>query len=347
MHRKNILNLIVLVGIFIGVYFTYSFYRIFFKSNTAFKNSESSIFISNNSSFKEVVDSMNSLLVSVDDFELAASKKGYSGRVKGGKYIITKGLNNHEIINILRGKNTPIKVVFNNQERLENLAGRISKQILADSLILLNTFKDPGFLKINNFTEQNALSMYLANSYKVFWNISPENFRNRMLKEYNRFWNPKRLEQAKINNLSPLEVISLAAIVQKETIKIDERAKVAAVYHNRLKKRMRLEADPTVIYALKDKFQNFDTIIRRVLKEDLRIKSPYNTYKFKGVPPGPITMPDLSSIEAVLEPESHKYLYFVANPKNPGYHTFSKTYYQHIINSKVYYRWINNQKLYR
>ena len=189
--------------------------------------------------------------------------------------------------------------------------------------------------------------MYLPNSYEFFWNTNAEGFRNRMLKEYNLFWNPTRLEQAKKISLSPLQVSSLAAIVQKETVKIDERPKVAAVYLNRVKKRMRLEADPTVIYALKISFQNFDTIIRRVLKNDLRIKSPYNTYKSKGVPPGPITMPDISSIDAVLNPDSHKFLYFVANPKHPGYHTFSKTYWQHLRNSKAYYRWINSQKLYR
>jgi UPF0755 protein len=237
--------------------------------------------------------------------------------------------------------------VFNNQERLEDLAGRLAQQIEADSLSLLNSFRDSTFLDTNGFNQKNALAMYLPNSYEVFWNTSAEKFRNRMLKEYKRFWDPKRLEQAKAIGLTPEEVISLAAIVQKETVQVEERSKVAGVYLNRLRKRMRLEADPTVIYALKEKYQNFDTIIRRVLRKDLKIKSPYNTYKNKGVPPGPITMPDINAIYAVLQADSHKYLYFVANPKQPGYHTFATNYRQHLRNSRAYHRWINSQKLYR
>jgi UPF0755 protein len=237
--------------------------------------------------------------------------------------------------------------VFNNQERLEDLAGRLAQQIEADSLSLLNSFRDSTFLDTNGFNQKNALAMYLPNSYEVFWNTTAEKFRNRMLKEYKRFWDPKRLEQAKAIGLTPEEVISLAAIVQKETVQVEERSKVAGVYLNRLRKRMRLEADPTVIYALKEKYQNFDTIIRRVLRKDLKIKSPYNTYKNKGVPPGPITMPDINAIYAVLQADSHKYLYFVANPKQPGYHTFATNYRQHLRNSRAYHRWINSQKLYR
>jgi UPF0755 protein len=305
------------------------------------------VFIGNDFSFQDVVLELENLLISTDDFQLAARKKGYIERVKGGKFVLKKGLNNHEIVNVLRGKNSPVKVVFNNQERLEDLAGRLAQQIEADSLSLLNSFRDSTFLDTNGFNQKNALAMYLPNSYEVFWNTTAEKFRNRMLKEYKRFWDPKRLEQAKAIGLTPEEVISLAAIVQKETVQVEERSKVAGVYLNRLRKRMRLEADPTVIYALKEKYQNFDTIIRRVLRKDLKIKSSYNTYKNKGVPPGPITMSDINAIDAVLQADSHKYLYFVANPKQPGYHTFATNYRQHLRNSRAYHRWINSQKLYR
>lgn len=331
----------------IGLYFTYSFYRVFFKPNTTFSNEESYVFIENNFCFLDVVRELEDLLISADDFKIAAQKKGYNLRVKGGKFVLKKGLNNHEIVNVLRGKSTPVRLIFNNHERLENLAGRVAQQIAPDSLSLLNTFRDAKFLKLNGFNEKSALSMYLPNSYDFFWNISPEGFRDRILKEYKRFWNSERIEKAKELDLSPIEVISLAAIVQKETAKVDERKKIAGVYLNRLKKRMHLDADPTVVYSLKEKYQNYDTIIRRVLRKDLKIVSPYNTYKNKGIPPGPITMPDFSSIKAVLNPEKHNYLYFVANPKEPGYHTFSRTYRTHIRNSKVYHRWINSQRLYR
>ena len=347
MYKKRIITFIVIVGMGIGLYFTYSFYRFFFKPNTAFANEESYVFIENEFRFQDVVKELEDLLISVDDFKTAAEKKGYNFRIKGGKFILKKGLNNHEIVNVLRGKSTAVRVIFNNQERLENLAGRVAQQIAPDSLSLLNAFRDPEFLKLNDFDEKSALSMYLPNSYDLFWNTSPEGFRDRMLKEYKRFWNLERIEKAKALNLSPIEVISLAAIVQKETVKVDERKKIAGVYLNRLKKRMHLDADPTVVYSLKEKYQNFDTIIRRVLRKDLKIVSPYNTYKNKGVPPGPITMPDFSSINAVLDSEKHNYLYFVANPKEPGYHTFAKTHRAHIRNSRVYHRWINSQKLYR
>ena len=323
------------------------FYRVFFKPNTAFTNSESYVFIRNDSSFEDVKQELEALLISIDDFEIAAHKKGYFSRIKGGKYALKKGLNNHEIINVLRGKSLPVKLVFNNQERLENLASRIAKQIEPDSLSLINTFRDPEFLNENGFNQHSALAMYLPNSYQFFWNTTAIEFRERMLKEYKRFWNPKRIEKVRALQISPNEVIALAAIVQKETAKIDERSRVAAVYLNRLRKGMRLEADPTVIYALKLKHQNFDTLIRRVLRKDLKIKSPFNTYKNKGIPPGPITMPDVSSIDAVLQNDTHAYLYFVANPEKPGYHTFAKSYRQHLRNSRAYHRWINKQKLFR
>ena len=189
--------------------------------------------------------------------------------------------------------------------------------------------------------------MYLPNSYDFFWNTSAENFRNKMWSYYQRFWSETRKNKAAAQGLSALQVINLAAIVQKETQKVDERDRVAGVYLNRLKKKMKLQADPTVIYAMKLKYQNFDTIIRRVLFKDLKIKSPYNTYKYRGLPPGPIIMPDISSIEAVLNPEQHHYLYFVANPNNPGYHLFAKNVKEHNSNKKIYTNWLNRNRIYR
>jgi UPF0755 protein len=168
-----------------------------------------------------------------------------------------------------------------------------------------------------------------------------------MLREYERFWNTTRLEKAKKKGLSPEQVISLAAIVHKESAKVDERPRVAGVYLNRLKKGMLLQADPTVIYALKRELNDFDTIIKRVLYKDLAIDSPYNTYKYSGLPPGPITMPDISAIDAVLNAEDHDYYYFVANVENFGYHKFAKTLAQHNRNKAQYIRWINSQNINR
>src|SRR5690606_9443101 len=224
---------------------------------------------------------------------------------------------------------------------------RISLQIEADSTALLSSFGELEFLKANGFNEETALSMYIPNSYEFFWNTSAEGFRERMLKEYKRFWNEEWIARSKSLGLDPPQVATLASIVHKETAKIEERPRVAGVYLNRLSKGMLLQADPTVIYGIKLYSDNFDTIIKRVLYKDLELDSPYNTYKYAGLPPGPIAMPDISAIDAVLNPEKHDYYYFVANVENFGYHKFAKTLAQHNRNKEQYIRWINGQKINR
>ena len=189
--------------------------------------------------------------------------------------------------------------------------------------------------------------MYLPNTYEFYWDTSAAAFCIRMWSEYKHFWNDTRLEKAQALGLTPEQVIALAAIVQKESVQKEERPKVAGVYLNRLKRGMKLQADPTVIYALKQNTQNFDTLIKRVLYKDLTIRSPYNTYRNKGIPPGPITMPDLDAIMAVLNPEEHRFLYFVADPSRPGYHAFASSLTAHNRNKQKYVQWVNAQKIYR
>lgn len=347
MYRKKLGLAIILIIALIGVYFTYFFYRVFFLPNTTFLNSTSYVFISSKATMDDLVTELTPLLKNVQDFKLAAEKKGYATRIRGGKYAIEQGMSNHEIINRLRGQSMPVRVTFNNQERIENLAGRLAAQLEVDSLSLVQQFLDPEFLEENEFTLENVLGMYIPNSYELFWNSTPAQIQNRMWKEYQRFWSNDRLAAAERQGLSPSEVISLAAIVQKETLKVEERPLIAGVYLNRLNKRMRLQADPTVVYAMRKSQDNFNLIIRRVLKKDLKISSPYNTYQVTGLPPGPIVMPDISSIEAVLYPKKHKYLYFVADPSRLGYHDFSTNLKEHNRKAKKYYRWLNKQKLYR
>lgn len=347
MYKRKILTLLLLLIAVVGGFFVFRFYQVFFFDNTSFENDTAYVFLSKEAGIQEVVENLGPFLKSTDTFLVAAQKKGYATRVRSGKYSIQKGMNNNEIINVLRAKGLAVRVVFNNQERLENLAGRISQQIDADSLNLIQAFKDPSFLKENGFTSANALAMYLPNSYEFYWDVSATDFRDRMKTEYQQFWNQKRRTLAKNIGLTPLEVITLAAIVQKETVKVEERPRVAGVYLNRLKKRMKLQADPTVIYALKKEANDFSKVIKRVLYRDLKLKNPYNTYKYKGLPPGPISMPDLSAIAAVLNAEQHAFLYFVANPDQPGYHLFAKNLRQHNKNKARYVQWINAQKLYR
>lgn len=347
MYLKKILLAIVLIGLVIGGAFSYMVYNAIFSPNTIFNNEEAYVFIASDADFEDVTTLLRPLLEDMDSFEAVAKRKGYIPNVKGGKYALKKGMNNNEIINGLRSNNIPIKVSFNNQETLANLAGRIATQIEADSTALLKAFEDSAFLKANNLAKATKLAMYIPNSYEFFWNTPAEKFRDGMLKEYHRFWSTDRLEKAKSLGLKPLEVMALASIVHKETAKVEERPRVAGVYLNRLQKNMLLQADPTVIYALKLHSGDFDSIIKRVLYKDLELDSPYNTYKYAGLPPGPIAMPDISAIDAVLNPEKHDYYYFVANVENFGYHKFAKTLAQHNRNKKQYVRWINGQKINR
>jgi len=347
MYIKKILLILVLIGLVVGGIFAFNVYGAIFSPNTAFNNDEATLFIRSSDTFDDVKEALDPLLDDVEAFIQIANKKGYSSNVKGGKYIIKQGMNNNDIVNTLRSNNIPVKVAFNNQERLADLAGRISTQIEPDSLTILNAFQDAEFLKTNDFNRDTQLAMYIPNSYEFFWNTSAEKFRDRMLKEYQRFWNTDRKAKAKALNLEPTEVVSLAAIVHKETAKIDERPRVAGLYLNRIRKRMLLQADPTVIYALKKHQNNFNLVIKRVLYKDLEIDSPYNTYKYAGIPPGPITMPDISAIDAVLNEEKHEYIYMVANVENFGYHKFARTAAQHNQNKVQYIRWINAQKISR
>ena len=330
----------------LSLVFIIDYYNKFYKPNTSFQDESIFLYVMEGDSLA-FRDSISKYIKSEKTFYKAAEKLDYLENQKTGRYKISKDIGNNDIVNSLKFNNTPVNVIFNNQERIENLAGRVSKQIYEDSASLVKAFKDKNFLSINSFNNDNVLSMFIPNSYEVYWNVKPEDFRDKMLTEYNKFWNQQRTKKAEQLGLSKLEVISLASIVQKESIKVDERPTIAGVYINRLKKRMRLQADPTVIYSIKDYYKNFDTIIRRVLYRDLRLKSRYNTYRINGLPPGPIAMPDISAIDAVLDYEKHNYIFFVADPYNRGYHLFARNLSEHNRNKRVYTRWLNSRGIYR
>ncbi|MDT0687285.1 endolytic transglycosylase MltG [Autumnicola psychrophila] len=347
MSKKSIILVLAIALVVVLSGIGYYAYTSVFSSNTNFSEEQAVVYIPTGVGYNTVLDSIQPLLKNTESFEMVADKKGYKLNIRPGRYILKRNMNNNEIVNVLRSGNTPVKVRFNNQERLENLAGRVAKQIEADSLELLQAMKDQEFLAENELSEREALSLYIPNQYEFYWNTSAEEFRQRMLQEYNRFWTEERLKKAEKINLTPSQVMVLASIVQKETAKVDERPKVAGVYMNRYKNGWKLDADPTVIYAIKDVTQKFDTIIKRVLYKDLELDSPYNTYLYKELPPGPITMPDISSIDAVLNYQDHDYFFFVADVENFGYHKFAETLAQHNRNKRDYVRWINKQGIRR
>ena len=339
------LKVIIPVTIILSILFI-DYYNKYYKDNTSFKDESIFLYIVSNDSVL-FTDSISKYIKSEKTFYKVAERLGYLDNIKTGRFKINKGIGNKELVTSLKFNNTPLTITFNNQERVENLAGRIAKQIYADSTALMNSFTDKDFLVENKFNKENILSIFIPNSYEVYWDIEPDQFRDKMLLEYEKFWNKSRTEKAKNIGLTKKEVTSLASIVQKESIKVDERPTIAGVYINRLNTRMRLQADPTVIYSIKDYYKNFDTIIRRVLYRDLRLNSRYNTYRINGLPPGPISMPDVSAIDAVLNYEKHKYIFFVADPYNKGYHLFARNLSEHNRNKKVYTRWLNSRGIYR
>ncbi len=343
-NLKKIIVATLMLGLVVMAVFAYYIYNNIFVPNTLFENEKAHIYISSDAEFVDVLEELSPLLVDIEKFKTVANKKGYPSNIKAGHFIISKGMNNNEIVNAIRIGNIPVTIKFNNQERIENLAGSLANQLEADSLSFLKAMQNETFLKKYKLTKETVLCNFIPNTYEVYWNVSPENFNKKMFEESERFWNDQRLAKAKALDLTKEQVISLAAIVQKETAKVEERPKVAGVYINRIKVGMLLQADPTVIYSKKLKDNDFDQQIKRVLYKDLEIDSPYNTYKYAGIPPGPITMPDISSIDAVLSYETHGYYYFVADVTNFGYHKFAKSLSQHNRNKNEYVRWISKQK---
>jgi UPF0755 protein len=332
-----------LIGI--GIIF-FSLLTVFYFPNTKVADTSQSIFVPTGTSFATLKEILEPHLRSTITFSLAAKAKRFD-TPRIGHFVLKPSMGNQQIINALRSGNTPIQVVFNNQQTIAHLAGRIAEQLELDSLSLIKEIQNPYFLESISLNREEVLSLFLPNSYEMYWNISAAEFCHRMQRENDLFWNESRESNRKRLKMSRAEVITLAAIVNEESRKVDERPRVAGVYLNRLRRGMKLQADPTVVYAMKRQANDFDLVVRRVLYKDLEIKSPYNTYKYRGLPPGPITMPDISSVDAVLNPESHSYLFFVVDPKNPGYHLFASTYDEHLANRKVYVRWLNENRIMR
>lgn len=335
------LGIFVIISLLIFI----KFYKSISYPNVNISNGEKkSLYIKTDADFDAVKDSLysNNLIINKKSFEWLAFKMNYPKSVKPGNYVLTNKMSNNELISMLRsGRQTPINVTFNNIRDIEQLSGRISEQIEADSLSILNAIINSTSLKDAGFDRDNLASLFIPNTYKFYWNTSDNEFITRMEKEYKIFWNKSRLEKAKKINLNPLQISILASIVDKETTKISEMPRIAGVYINRLKKHWPLQADPTLIYAI----GNYN--IHRVLDVYKDIESPYNTYKYTGLPPGPICIPSIAAIDAVLNAEQHKYFYFCAKDDLSGYHVFAKNINEHNINAKKYRKALNKNKIWK
>lgn len=335
----------VIIVLIIGSSLGYLFYQAVYKENVwTPEGKDVSIYIPTSAEFEDVKNILyeKGLIIHRANFIWWAEQKSYPKLIKPGRYIIRNGMNNHELINLLRsGNQVPVKVIFNNIRDIYQLAGKVSTQIEADSTSLVSEMKNNPVLQSMGLTEETVSIIYIPDTYEFYWNTLAEGFVKRMHEEYLRFWNSERENKATLLGMSIPEVITLASIVEKETNKNDEKELIAGVYVNRLERGWRLQADPTLIYALGD------YTIKRVLNVHLDFDSPYNTYKYGGLPPGPICIPSISSIDAVLNNKNEGYLYFCAKDDLSGYHAFAKTNRQHNRNARKYQEALDKLRIYK
>ncbi|MCX6231826.1 MAG: endolytic transglycosylase MltG [Bacteroidetes bacterium] len=329
--------IIVLIAFIVG----FVIYQRLFAPNVA--KDKAYLYIHSHADFNQVMQTLESenLLKNTASFEWLAKKKGYAENVKAGKYLLKAGMNNNQLVNMLRsGNQEAVNLVFNNLRTNEQLAGKLSRQIETDSITLLSAFANPDFLSKYNTNPEELRLLFIPNTYKIWWNTSAAELMDRIMKEYRKFWNDDRNAKLYSAGLNQKEVAIIASIVEEETNKNDEKPTVASVYVNRLKKNMLLQADPTVKYAVGD------FTLKRILNKHLQTDSPYNTYKYSGLPPGPICIPSIASIDAVLANKKTDYLYFCAKEDFSGYHNFAKNMNDHLENARKYQQALNKRKIF-
>ncbi len=304
----------------------------------------STLYLPSGSTYSQVLDTLQSGL-SIKKPELLdwlAKKKKYPERIKPGRYIIKQPVSINELVNILRsGRQSPVRVTFNNIRTLNQLAGKFGRQLEVDSLRIMDFLADESNYASNGFRKETIISVFIPDTYEFYWNTDAEGVYQRMLKEYNRFWNTEREAKAKELGLTKTEVSILASIIDDEVTKKEDKPKIAGVYLNRLKRGIPLQACPTIKFAMND------FTITRVLKVHLQTDSPYNTYRYRGFPPGPIGCPSVEGLDAVLNAAKHDYLYFAAKADFSGYHNFSRTLSEHNRYAAEYQRELNRRKIYR
>ncbi len=322
--------IVFILAVMAAGYHGYQLYRYIFDANI---QNPGSIIIPQNATYEQVIDSLkkHKIIANYKAFDWVAKRKKYAESIKPGKYLLDKGLNTNQILNMLRsGNQIPVMVTFNNLRFIEELAGAISKYIEPDSLELINKFNDSTIYERYGFNKNTFHCMFIPNTYEFYWTTTSDQFLERMSMEYKRFWNAERSNKAAELGLTPEEVMTVASIVQEESNKKDEKPIIAGLYLNRIKRGIPLQADPTVKFAL----GNFH--IKRVLNSHLAIDSPYNTYKYPGLPPGPINFPEIQSIESVLHAANTPYIYMCARQDFSGYHNFATTLSGHNINARKY-----------
>lgn len=334
--------LTISIGIvfFIGLIVGWKAYSAFLGSSVTDKKEY--FYVYNNDTYENVLNRIrtDNIVNDPEAFDYVAKIMKYQDRVKPGRYKLTPGMSNRTLIGNLRGGyQEPVKLKFANIRLKENLAGVLGQNFEADSAQFSALLNNEAVAEQYGFTKDNFFAMFIPNTYEIYWNTSPDKVIERLNEEYKKFWTPERIEKAKAQNLTPIEASILASIVRGEALHNDEMPMIAGLYLNRLKKGILLQADPTVIFA------NNDFSIRRVLNKHLTIDNPYNTYRYKGLPPGPINMPPIVAIDAVLNPAQHEYIYMCAKEDFSGYHAFATTVAEHQINAKKFQKALDDRNI--
>ncbi|PCH98583.1 MAG: aminodeoxychorismate lyase [Bacteroidetes bacterium] len=341
---------IILLLLFLAIcagfgYFGFTKYKSVYDPNVNLSGIDKAyLFIPSGSTYNDLVDLLttSNYLIDNSSFEWVAERKNLSNNIHPGRYLIKDNMNNDDLVNLLRsGSQVPVQVTFSTVASREIFAGKIARQIEADSSQITELLHDGAYLESVNFSLINWQALLIPNTHEFYWNTSAQGFMDRLVAEYNIYWSESRTKLADDIGLNIMEVSVLASIIQRETTMNDEKPIIAGVYLNRLKRGMRLEADPTLIYALGD------FSIKRVLDVHKEIDSPYNTYIHSGLPPGPICTPTTQSLEAVLNAEAHSYLFFCAKEDFSGYHNFAITYAQHRVNARKFQRELNKRRIWK
>lgn len=338
MKKKNLLFLLALIGV-IGMVWAYVRY---FKPNVVDFTGKKYLYIRTGSGWKEVIDSLNShhLLIDENSFNDMAVTMGVDKQVHPGRYALEPGMSNYSLLKLLRsGVQSPVKLTLNKLRTKEQIIHKLSSQLEPDSTAFARLFSDSTFLNSYGIGASQIQVLFMPNTYELYWNTSSEKVISKIAKSHQQFWNAERKARAKQLNLSIPDIITLASIVEEETNKHDEKPRIASVYLNRLKIGMKLGADPTVKFAVGD------FTLRRILNIHTQKASPYNTYQVAGLPPGPICTPGKESIEAVLNHEETKYLFFCAKEDFSGYHNFASTYNEHLENARRYQQALNQRNI--
>lgn len=341
-QSTKIIIIIVLLILSVGGFFGLRVYKTFLAPNV--NGNEKYIYIKTNSTYDEFLSNLESknIVKNIGEFKAAAGKMNLAKSLKPGRYAIKEGMNNRTLINKLKsGNQDAVKLKFQNIRKKENFAAYLAKNMEADSLAFIKVLDSAALVEKYGFTTENVYTMFIPNTYELYWNISPVEFFEKMQKQYVQFWNDERKRKAAALNLTPIQATILASIVDSEALYDKEMPTIAGLYLNRLNRGILLQADPTVIYA------NDDFTVKRVTNALLNVNSKYNTYKYVGLPPGPIAMPSINAIDAVLNREVNNYIYMCAKEDFSGYHNFAETVAQHEINAKKYREALNKRNIYK